>query len=290
MTCRGQVGAPWPGVRPECYAWTMSSSVAVGLFPALLRRWRRARGLSQLELSSACGVSTRHLSCLENGRANPSRGMVLRLGEVLDVPLRHANELLRAAGLEEAYAEPSLEEALEGSAGRLLMSMLEAHDPLPMVIMNRRYDLVRASRGAERLMTSFCADPTALEGGPLNLYTAFFDPRICRPFVVGWSSAAEALRLRLHREVLETPRRPELAALLEEVEALIEGELPEVDLAASSPPHFQMHLRRGSLELRFVGTVTAFSTPQNVTLSELRIESWFPADEPTRRWCHDEPA
>lgn len=265
------------------------SSERSALFPALLKHWRRARGLSQLDLALAAGVSARHVSFLETGRSQPSRGMILRLAGALDVPLRDQNDMLRAAGLEPAFEEPSLPEALSGALDEGLTRMMAHHEPFPMVVLDRRYDVIRANRGAEWLMARFVADPSALTP-PINAMHLLFDPRLARPFVVGWERLGRQLLSRLHRESLGRPRDEALVRLRDELlqHEGVPADLAEPDLGAgSSDPTFTLRVAREDLELAFFGTVTLFSAPQNVTLEELRIESYFPLDERTRRTCEE---
>lgn len=255
------------------------------LYPALLRHWRSRRGLSQLDLAVASSVSSRHVSFLETGRAQPSREMVLRLAATLDIPLRDQNELLRAAGFEEEFAEVA-PGALTGPIARALDRMFEVHDPFPITLLDRNYDILRINPAGQRVLMHFVLEPAALTP-PLNILRMLFDPRIARSFVVDWEAVAHGLVARLHRETLVHTRRPELGALLRSL-----FEYPDVpeswrqpNLNSSSEPTLSFRLRRGDLELAFLTTITAFNAPQNVTLEELRIESYFPLDDATARAC-----
>src|SRR5215468_3117566 len=145
------------------------------LFPALLKHWRGKGGLSQLDLALAADVSARHVSFLETGRAQPSREMILRLAAALDVPLRDQNAMLQAVGLPEAWSSAT-DAAMTPPIERAILRMLEKHEPYPMVVVNRRYDLLRANNGATRLLGGFVMDPAALTQ-PLNVCRALFDPR-----------------------------------------------------------------------------------------------------------------
>lgn len=256
------------------------------LFPALLRDWRARRGLSQLDLALAADVSARHVSFLETGRAQPSREMVLRLGATLNVPLRDQNTLLRAAGFREEFAEPSVADGLPPSISQAIERMLAQHEPLPMAVLNRRYDVLRLNHGGMRLLTRFVAEPNALESRP-NFLAALFDPRLARPFVVEWERVARLLLARLHREVLSLADDGDLAALLRSLFEYpgVPPEWRQPDFSAPSDPTLTLRLRRDDLDLAFLTTVTVFNAPQNITLEELRIESYFPLDEATARTC-----
>jgi transcriptional regulator with XRE-family HTH domain len=256
------------------------------LFSALLRHWRSRRGMSQLDLAIAADVSSRHVSFLETGRAQPSREMVLVLGAALDVPLRDQNVLLDSAGFPPAFEEPALDQAMPPAIGQAIDRMLAHHEPFPMAVMTRTYDLLKLNRAGARLLGGMALDASALGAAP-NLMRALFDPRVTRPFVVDWERTARLLLSRLHRESLARPSDEPLAAL---VQALLEyPDVPESfrqpDFTAPSEPTFTLRLRRGDLELAFLTTVTAFSAPQSVTLEELRIESYFPLDDATAAAC-----
>jgi transcriptional regulator with XRE-family HTH domain len=256
------------------------------LFPALLRHWRTRNGLSQLDLALAADVSPRHLSFLETGRAQPSREMVLRLGATLGVPLRDQNAMLRAAGFGDEFPEPSLEGGLPSGITQAIGRMLRQHEPFPMTVLDRRYYLLQSNEGAARLFARFVADPTALPARP-NVFTALFDPRLARPFIVDWPQVARTSVSRLHREVLARSTDAELSALLRSL-----FEYPDVpqswrqpDFSTPSDPTLTLRLRRDDLELGFLTTLTVFNAPQNITLEELCIESYFPLDEATAQAC-----
>jgi transcriptional regulator with XRE-family HTH domain len=256
------------------------------LFPALLRHWRTRRGLSQLDLALAADVSPRHVSFLETGRAQPSREMVLRLGATLAVPLRDQNAMLRAAGLPDEFPEPGLAAGLPPEIAQAIERMLTQHEPYPMTVLDRRYQVLRANHGALALLGRFIAKPEALPQPP-NLMQLLFDPRLARPFVVEWERVARAMTARLHRETLARAGDAELAALLR---SLFEyPDVPELwrqpDFAAPSEPTLSFRLARDDLQLGFLTTLTVFNAPQNVTLEELAIESWFPLDDATAKAC-----
>jgi transcriptional regulator with XRE-family HTH domain len=257
-----------------------------GLFPALLKHWRARRGLSQLDLALAADVSARHVSFLETGRAQPSRDMVLRLGATLDVALRDQNAMLGAAGFANEFSEPSFSGELPDAITKAIDRMLEQQEPYPMLVMNRRYDVLRTNRAATAILTRFVAEPAALPQPP-NAMQMLFDPRLGRPFVVDWERIARALLSRMHREALAMPNDADLAAVLR---GLLEyPDVPESfrqpDFSQPSEPTFSFRLRRDDLELAFLTTVTVFNAPQNVTLEEVKLESYFPLDDATAVAC-----
>jgi transcriptional regulator with XRE-family HTH domain len=257
------------------------------LFPALLRHWRSRRGLSQLDLALAADVSARHISFLETGRARPSREMILQLAASLSVPLREQNALLRAAGFPDEYPEPNPNDV--GKPIRdAIARMLAQHEPYPMLVLDRRYDVVQLNGGATRLFTSLVRDPSRVPA-KLNAMHALFDTHLLRSAVLDWERIAHGMVARLHRETLARPEDAELAGLLR---SLFEyPDVPEswrqADFAAPNDAALTLRLKHGDQELAFLATLTMFSAPQNVTLEELRIESYFPLDDATARACAD---
>lgn len=263
----------------------MSKKRNPGLFPAILKHARRSRGMSQLDLALTAEISARHLSFLETGRARPSEDMVLRLGAALAMPLRDRNAMLVAAGFSEAFDEPDLERGFSPAVASTLERMLAAHEPFPMVVMNRHYDVLCTNRGASRMLTRIIAEPEAL-GVPINAFRILFDPRLARPFVRNWEQVAHGLIAALHLESLQRPSDEGLGDLLRsllEYPGVPEAWRQPVPRAADAI--FTVVLERDDLHLGFVTTVTRFNAPANVTLEELRIESYFPIDEATERTC-----
>jgi transcriptional regulator with XRE-family HTH domain len=257
-----------------------------GLFPALLRHHRHLRGLSQLDLAVASDVSSRHLSFLETGRAQPSREMVLRLAGCLSVPMRDQNEMLRAAGFPPEFAEPDAVNGLPAFVEQAITRMMQVHEPFPMTLLDRKFDVLRANAGATQLLSSFVLDPAALGTTP-NGYRLLFDPNLARPFIEDWARVARSLVARLHRDTLLHPTNTEMASLLR---SLLEyPDVPDAwrqpDFSQPNEPALILRLRRGSLSLAFLTTLTSFNAPGNVTLEEIAIESYFPLDRETVEAC-----
>jgi transcriptional regulator with XRE-family HTH domain len=257
-----------------------------GLFQALLRHHRKQRGSSQLDLALAADISARHLSFLETGRARPSREMVLRLGATLGLTLRERNRLLEAAAFSPEFAEPSFDEALPPTIENAIERMMAQQEPFPLTVLTRRYDVVRANAAAMRVIRRFTLRPEAL-GTPLNPFRLLFDPRLARPFVLDWERVAQGFLARLHRESLA---RRDDEALSDLIRTLVEYPgVPErfrrPDLSQTVDPTLTFRLRRDDLELGFLTTMTVFNAPQNITLEEMTIESYFPLDEATAEAC-----
>lgn len=255
------------------------------LFPALLKYWRDRRGLSQLDLSVESGVTARHLSFLETGRAKPSEEMVLRLMALLRVPLRDQNHALRAAGFEPRFDEPALDE-LSAEVNAALDQMLKQHEPYPMTVVAMDGAIVRMNAAAPKVFGAFFLDPGALPEPP-DMLSMLFDPRLMRPFVVDWPVLAQQLVSRLHRERLERSGDERVASTLER--ALAFPGVPQAwrrpDFSREVTPSMTVRLQRDDLRVGFLVTVTTFSAPQQVTLEELRIEAAFPLDDETRAVC-----
>ncbi|MEM1043212.1 MAG: helix-turn-helix transcriptional regulator [Bacteroidota bacterium] len=251
------------------------------LFAALLKYWRTKRGLSQLDLALTADVSARHVSFLETGRARPSQDMVLLLAATLDLPLRERNTMLREAGFAEAFDTPPLDALADEGIRRAITTMMQLHEPFPLMLLDRWYEVLDMNAGARRLI-ELVLGPITL---PVNASLLLFDE--LRPYVVGWEQAAREVTARLHREALHQPRDERMAALLERVLAM--PDVPEdwqrPDLSRGSEGAFALRLRAGDLDLAFVTTLMAFNAPQNVTLDELRIESYFPLDDATEVAC-----
>jgi transcriptional regulator with XRE-family HTH domain len=254
------------------------------LFAALLKYWRGRRGLSQLDLALAADVSARHLSFLETGRARPSEEMVLLLAAALAVPLRDQNRLLVAAGFPARFPEgAAVPPAVEGALAR----MMSQQEPLPLIVLSGGYDVIRSNRAAAALFRRL------LDGRPspevLNPFHLVFDPAQLRPFVVRWERLARTMLARLQREALLRPADPRLGPLLERVLAYpgVERSWVRPDFSTPLEPTLTLELRRDepALSFRFLGTVTAFSAPQEVAVEELRIESFFPLDPATALAC-----
>lgn len=252
------------------------------LFPALLKYWRGLRGLSQLDLALTADVSARHLSFLETGRAQPSEEMVLTLANTLQVPMRNQNELLIAAGFEAIHPEPSMDDVLNSAAGPILQCMLDKQEPFPMVVMDSGYDALLMNQSATHFLMQFIADPSAIEETN-NMFEVLYNPRLARPFIQDWETTAHIMLSRLHREVLLQPHNERLSKLLERILSFpgVPSSWKKPDFSHGNNATLTVRVKREDLELTFITTMTRFSLPQNITLEELLIESYFPANKET---------
>ena len=248
---------------------------------ALLREWRAARRLSQLDLALTAEISTRHLSCVETGKAQASRETVARLADALDMPLRERNALLLAAGFAPMYAESQLDAPQLRAVQTALLAILRQQEPFPAVVMNRHWDLVQGNDAARRFFALLLGEQVA--AGLSNVVRLMFDPNGLRPRVENWEVVAETLLQRVHREAVGGVPDATTEALLTEVLAYpgVPQHLRRLNLAAPSVPVIPICFRRGDRVFNYFSAVTTLGTPQDVTLQELRIEAFFPADAAT---------
>src|SRR5688500_14184253 len=248
----------------------------------LLRDWRQRRRLSQLDLALEAGVSARHLSFLETGRSRPSREMVLRLAEELGVPLRDRNGLLLAAGFAPAYEERPLEAPEMEPVRRAVAQVLTGHEPFPAAVVDRWWNLVAANRNVSLFLDG--VDPRLLEP-PANVLRLSLHPDGMAPRIVNLAEWRAHLLDRLRREVAATADG-RLGELLEEVEGYPRPNEP----APPRPPRgaiaVPLVLRHDGRELSFFSTVATFGTAVDVTVAELSIEAFFPADAETATYLH----
>ncbi|MET7772299.1 helix-turn-helix transcriptional regulator [Nocardia sp. NPDC005366] len=243
----------------------------------LLRQWRLERRLSQLELAGRAETSARHLSFIETGRATPSRGMLAHLCEHLDIPLRERNRLLLAAGYAPAYAEPALDTPAMDAVRTAMRQILVGHQPYPALAIDQNWTMIDANSGVALLLTGI--DP-ALLTPPVNALRLSLHPAGMAPRIVNLAEWRGHLFARLARQI-EVTGAASLVELRDELRAYPGGEtelvLPEPDQAV-----VPLRLRHEAGELAFLSVTTVFGTPMNVTVAELAIESFFPADEATR--------
>ncbi|MCU1430847.1 MAG: Transcriptional regulator, Cro/CI family [Actinomycetia bacterium] len=231
-----------------------------------------------MDLALEVGVSPRHLSFVETGRSRPSPELVLAIADRLEVPLRERNTLLLAAGYAPRYTHRSLDDLALRQIRASLQRMLDAHDPYPGVVIDRQWNVVLANRAAGALTTAL---PPELAGPPLNVYRACLHPDGLAALTLNFNEWATYLLGQLRRSVALTAD-PELDQILAEV-----SRYPNVAVLATSPelpaddPQLLIPLRLevGGRELSMFTTLTTFGTPRDVTLDELAVELFFPADE-----------
>jgi transcriptional regulator with XRE-family HTH domain len=246
----------------------------------LLRQWRQRRRLSQLDCAVAADISTRHLSFLETGRSLPSREMLLHLADLLEVPLRERNTLLMAAGFAPVFREHALSDPALQAARAAVERVLQGHEPFPALAVDRHWSLLAANSAVPRMLQ--VADPALLQP-PINVLRVSLHPRGLAPHIVNLGAWREHLFIRLRRQI-EVSGDATLAALLEELKGY-----PGPTYSPTEAERLQssfivpIQLAVGDSVLSFISTTTVFGTPLDVTLSELAIEAFLPADAETAR-------
>jgi transcriptional regulator with XRE-family HTH domain len=250
-------------------------------FGTVLRRWRTARGMSQLTLATEAGISTRHLSFLETGRAQPSREMVQLLAGMLDVPLGDRNALLVSAGYAPAYGERPLSAPELEPVRRALEFTLRQQEPFPALVVDGEWNIVMRNEGAARIFDLFVTPDCGDEEVP-NVMRTVFCPEGIRRYIVNWEELAECLVNSLHRQVAATGSET-MARLRDELLAYpgVPSRWNVPDPTVAMPPLVSMQLKKDDLSLTFFSMITSLGTPRDVTLQQLKIECFFPADAAT---------
>lgn len=263
-------------------------------FPGLLRYWRGKRGYSQLALSLAAGVSQRHISFLESGRARPSREMVLALAERLGVPLRQRNRLLLASGYAPAYSENTLAAPAMQMVRHAISLILAKQEPYPAVVLDRFWHLIEANDAYCLMLDALMGSrrPATLEGegGRINLMLAVFDPNGLWPLIENARQVGRYLLRRVWQELQVHAHDQTAREIFSRIAAwhpdmvgpggvlLVEDDPAE----GSPPPVLPVVVHAGRFRASLFSTLTTLGNPQDVTLQELRIECFYPADDATK--------
>ena len=279
LTCEGIVAVRAAGIMGDMLQSDATKAGTTSIGP-LLQYWRRARQMSQLALAHEASVSPRHVCFLETGRAKPSREMVLLLADALQVPLRERNGLLLAAGFAPMFRESSLDDPALDPVRQAIDAIMAQQEPFPAIVMNRRWDIVVTNGAARRFFGWLLGgDETA----PMNVLRLMFDPRWIRPYVENWDAVAETLVRRVHRESVGGILDESVAALLKDILSYpgVPPRWQTPDLITPLVPVIPVRFARDRRTFSFFSTVTVIGTPQDVTLQELRIECFFPADAST---------
>jgi transcriptional regulator with XRE-family HTH domain len=269
-----------------------SSASSRAAFGAALRELRRVRDLSQMDLAEIAGTSQRHVSFLEIGRSQPSRAMVLQIAEALRLTLANRNRLLVAAGYTAAYPQRPLDDAGMEPLKQALQRMLRHHEPYPALVVNRRWDLVLMNGVVPRLF-ALVGDAEAMwqkvaPDGDRNVLKMVLHPDGLRPYIRNFEDVARMLLGYMQREAAESSAA---AAMLETL--LRDSGLPR-RLRASEPmpqptPVFAMHLEALGVKLSLFTMISTFGTPQDVTAEELRVGSFYPADDASEAFLRNLP-
>lgn len=258
---------------------TAPARVARAAFPDLLRQWRMERRMSQLALATEAGISTRHLCFLEKARSQPSREMVVLLASVLDIPLAAQNALLIAAGFAPLFTEARLDAPELSSVQQALDFMLAQQEPFPALVVDEAWNLRHRNTAATRILGALRPFYTVPAELSQNVMHVMCHPGGMRRFMPNWHDFTAAYLQVLHREA--TQGLSHAAARLRE--DLLR--YPDMPAAFASPqmdnPVVPMQLRIGKHDLSFFVTLTTFAMPRDITLQQIKIEGFFPADQAT---------
>jgi len=247
----------------------------------LIRFWRKSRRLSQLELSFAANISSKHVSFLETGRAKPSREMIIVLSNAMDIPLSERNVLLSLAGYSEAYSRMQIEQPEMKSVRFALTSILEKHEPYPAVVLDWEWNIVMANQTHLKLTQLVAAQQPNFPQSS-NILELLFDPNGFRPFVENWEEVAYVMFQRIQRERMShSDRHSNLLDRLMEY-----PDIPSQWLAHNFDnqlqPMIHLVLSLGDIKLKLFSTLASFGTAVDITMQELIIEQYFPVDDSTK--------
>ena len=241
--------------------------------------------MSQLDLATVADVSQRHVSFLETGRAKPSREMVIHLAIALDVPRRERNAMLAAAGYSTEYPETRLSAPALDQVRGILEMVLQAHEPFPAIVVDRGWDVVLSNEAGMRFTTSMIDPTSPVTAGGMNAIKLILHPDGVRDFIVNWREVATAALHRLDNEIAARPTDAVLLALREEV--LTYPDVLELRDRPARPAAEDLlvpfHYRIGEVELKLFSTIATIGEAHDITLEELRLESFFAADAETER-------
>ena len=245
----------------------------------LLRRWRNERNLSQMQLGLNAEISARHISFIETGRARPGRGVLLVLASQLDIPLRERNLILQAAGYPPAYRETDLATPEMKEVRETLSLVLEHHQPYPAVVTNVGGDILQSNQAGSRLVELACQDSEAvLEDGPPNIYRVLTHPGGVRRHMKNWENVVSQILYRADKEA-GIEQNQVLGEVLESIRRYPDVPGPEFDPTRSSSLLIPIVFDLDGRVIRFLSTIASLGTAIDITLLELRVETWFPADK-----------
>ena len=247
-----------------------------------IRAWRQTRGLSQFEVASRAGFSVRHVSFIETGCARPSREAMLALSEVLGLPLCEQNRLLEAAGFARVFRETPISADEMAHMRGMLQFILDRHLPYAAVALDRHSNLLLSNRTAGQFLPTLISP--ALSARNNNILRATFHPEGSRRWIVNWPEVERHLLSRAELD-LGSAEDPIGAALLAEIKSYASASVAANSHKAPRPGDLllPLHIRMGDLDLRLFSTIMILCTPHDVTLQELRVETFFPADQESER-------
>ncbi|MEL7296136.1 MAG: helix-turn-helix transcriptional regulator [Pseudomonadota bacterium] len=255
-------------------------------FAEQLKHWRATRHVSQLDLALTAGVSQRHVSWLETGKSAPSRDMVVRLAEALEVPLRERNTLLGSAGFAALYSERQVDAEQMRPIRDALQTMLAHHDPYPAFVLDRCWRVVMLNDSAERML-SILGDVDSLwrtvdPSGGRSLARLTLHPEGMQPLIENFGQLASSFCQRIQSE-LSSIGDPKQHAELQAVLSMAADAMTEIPSTEPLMPILPLTLRLPTARLQLMSVIATFGTAMDVTVDELRIESFYPADEPSKQ-------
>jgi transcriptional regulator with XRE-family HTH domain len=257
-------------------------------FSSALKYWRDKRGYSQLRLSTESNISQRHLSFLESGRSQPSKEIILKLGTVLDIPLRQRNIMLLAAGFAPAYQERKLSDMELQSVKHALDFMLAQQAPYPALVVDRLWNLVMHNGPASTMIKWLLdmPDDQSIPRESVNIIKLMLDPNALRQYLVNWEDVCADLLHWIQREAMSDGPGSESTNLLAELLAFpgVKTATMAANLDTKALPFLSIKIQKNDVSLNMFTTITTMGTPLDVTVHELRVESFFPADEATAAW------
>jgi len=257
-----------------------------GRFTDNLRDWRKHRKMSQLDLALAAEVSQRHVSWLETGRSKPSREMVIKLSDAMDVPLRERNSILNSAGFANVYSQKELSEPSMAPVSDILSDMLAHHNPYPAFVLDRQWNIKMKNDAADTLF-QVLGDPEQVwrdvgDTGELNVALLTVHPAGLRKYISNWQEIAPAFMRRLKKEAFESGEKSMIVRY--EQLRVHAGELADADNHMDLLPILALEIDLGGPVLKLCSVISTFGTAQDITANELRIETFYPADELTRKY------
>ena len=256
---------------------------AASAFPYLLKIWRQKRRLSQLDLALTSGVSQRHLSFLESGRANPSRSMIFQLSETREVPLRERNNWLVAAGFAPVFRARHLDDPQMVQVLSAVRMMLANHEPFPAIAIDRAWNIRLTNTSFDKLGSMLGSEIWTRIGGPeRNLMRLFFHPNGIKPFIANWSAIAPLLWHRAGREA-EALGGEEMKMVLSDLSQHQDADTLWAAEESNLVPVLPLEFVKDGTRVSLFTVIATFGTAQDVTADELRIESFFPADTATEQ-------
>ncbi|MFT7686409.1 MAG: transcriptional regulator with XRE-family HTH domain [Candidatus Azotimanducaceae bacterium] len=256
-------------------------------FSELLKSWRRVRKVSQFNLSLDAGVSQKHLSFLESGRSSPSRDMILCLSKALELPLREQNTLLNAAGFAKIFTENSIDTKDLEQARKALVVMLDHLEPYGAIVLDRNWNIVMMNQANIKIFSKL-VDPVKvwsdIGGDTPNIIRLCLHPKGLKPHILNWEDFASYFVEHLHREILNNPYNLSAKSLQDEIKDYPDVPNSDHSLDDTSIPYLQMKLQVDGSVFQFFTMVSTFGTPLDITLQELRIETFFPGDKATEKF------